>query len=67
MRPGDAHQLARRLEVLLESPGLCREMGARGRSRVEKEFSLELMLSRTENIYCQALDPPINLLDVASA
>lgn len=52
-RPGDAGQLARRLEVLLDSPGLCRAMGRRGRRRVAGEFSLDLMLDRTEAVYRQ--------------
>lgn len=55
-RPRDAGQLARRLDVLLDSPGLGREMGRRGRLRVATDFSLELMLDRTEAVYLRALD-----------
>jgi glycosyltransferase involved in cell wall biosynthesis len=55
VRPGDAVQLAGRLDVLLDSPGLCREMGRRGSQRVAREFSLDLMLDRTEAVYRQAL------------
>jgi glycosyltransferase involved in cell wall biosynthesis len=58
VRPGDAAQLAGRLDVLLDSPGLCREMGRRGRRRVVEDFSLEMMLDRTEQVYRQALGRP---------
>jgi glycosyltransferase involved in cell wall biosynthesis len=50
-KPGDAETLARRLELLLESPGLCREMGRRGRDRVRQTFSRRTMLDRTEALY----------------
>lgn len=55
VRPRDPRQLARRLDVLLDSPGLAREMGRRGRQRLEKEFTRDLMLDRTEQVYRQAL------------
>jgi len=58
VEPLDVSQLASRLEVLLSSPGLCREMGSRGRRRVEQEFSLDVMLDRTEKIYRQAAGLP---------
>ena len=35
---GDAVQLATSIDALLSNPELAREMGARGRERVEKEF-----------------------------
>ena len=53
--PGDAAALARKLDCLLDSPGLRREMGRRGRRRVAAEFSQETMLDRTEEIYRQVL------------
>lgn len=55
VRPADPRQLASRLEVLLDSPGLRREMGRRGRRRVTEDFSLDLMVDRTEQVYRQAL------------
>lgn len=58
VRPGDVRQLARRLDVLLDSASLCREMGRKGRLRVEQDFSLELMLDRTEAVYRRALNRP---------
>lgn len=53
--PGDPARLAGRLDCLLDSPGLRREMGRRGRSRAERDFSLDLMVERTEAVYRRAL------------
>ncbi len=53
--PGDAAALARKLESLLESPGLRVEMGRRGRQRIKSTFSRQDMLTRTEAVYLQAL------------
>ncbi|MBK7769101.1 MAG: glycosyltransferase family 4 protein [bacterium] len=49
--PGDPERLAIRLDCLLDSPGLRREMGRRGRSRVERDFGVGLMAERTESVY----------------
>jgi glycosyltransferase involved in cell wall biosynthesis len=38
---GDAERLAQALESLLTNPSRAREMGARGRDRIEKTFSFE--------------------------
>jgi len=53
--PGDPVRLAARLDCLLDSPGLRREMGRRGRARVERDFGLALMAERTESVYRDAL------------
>jgi glycosyltransferase involved in cell wall biosynthesis len=53
--PGDADVLARRLDCLLDSPGLRREMGRRGRERVRRRFTLDHMLDATEAVYMKAL------------
>lgn len=53
--PGDPGRLAARLDCLLDSPGLRREMGRRGRDRVARDFGLDLMVRRTEAVYRQAL------------
>lgn len=53
--PGDLAALARKLEVLVESPGLRREMGHRGRKRAQEEFSYARMLDATEAVYRRAL------------
>jgi glycosyltransferase involved in cell wall biosynthesis len=53
--PGDADALARRLDCLLDSPGLRREMGRRGRERVRRRFTLDHMLDATEVLYMKVL------------
>jgi len=53
--PQDARRLAVHLETLLHSPGLRREMGARGRARVATDFSLAAMVTGTENVYRKVL------------
>jgi glycosyltransferase involved in cell wall biosynthesis len=54
--PQDPGRLAGRLECLLDSPGLRREMGRRGRARVQRDFGLDLMVERTEAVYRLALE-----------
>jgi len=53
--PGDADALARRLDCLLDSPGLRGEMGRRGRERVRRHFTLDHMLDSTEALYMKVL------------
>jgi len=53
VRDGDV--LARRLDCLLDSPGLRREMGRRGRERVRRRFTLDHMLDATEALYLKVL------------
>ncbi|MFT5232451.1 MAG: glycosyltransferase involved in cell wall biosynthesis [Candidatus Krumholzibacteriia bacterium] len=53
--PQAESDLANRLECLLMSPGLRREMGARGRNRYLAQFSLERMVLETESVYQNAL------------
>jgi len=55
VEPGDADALARRLDCLLDSPGLRREMGRRGRERVRRRFTLDHMLDATEVLYMKVL------------
>jgi phosphatidylinositol alpha-1,6-mannosyltransferase len=47
---GDAGQLATSLEALLTDPGLGREMGSRGRERVEKEFRFNIFAKSLKKI-----------------
>jgi len=53
--PGDEKSLARKLDSLLDSPGLRREMGRRGLQRVAESFTHAKMLDRTEEVYRRAL------------
>ncbi|MCB1183177.1 glycosyltransferase family 4 protein [bacterium] len=48
---GDRAALANRLVCLLESAGLRREMGRRGRARHRERFTLARMLDATEALY----------------
>ena len=47
---GDAGQLATSLEALLSDPAMSREMGARGRDRVEKEFRFNIFAKSLKKI-----------------
>ena len=47
---GEADQLANSLQKLLADPALGREMGARGRERVEKEFHFETFANSLKHI-----------------
>jgi phosphatidylinositol alpha-1,6-mannosyltransferase len=47
---GDAGQLATSLEALLADPVLAREMGARGRERVEREFRFNVFAKSFKKI-----------------
>jgi phosphatidylinositol alpha-1,6-mannosyltransferase len=47
---GDAGQLATSLEALLADPALGREMGARGRERVEQEFRFNVFAKSLKKI-----------------
>jgi glycosyltransferase involved in cell wall biosynthesis len=53
VRPGDANELAGALNLLLDNPILRANFGRAGRNRVEKEFSVHAMTSRTLQIYNQ--------------
>ena len=47
---GDAAQLASALQTLLANPAFGREMGARGRERVEKEFHFQTFAKSLKHI-----------------
>ncbi len=51
----DATAVADALKKLIESPALRREMGARGRALVEKEFTLEKVNRETLILYDELL------------
>lgn len=53
--PGDGAALARKLEILMESPGLRAEMGQRGSKRAREEFSHARMVEATEALYLRLL------------
>ena len=49
--PGDINQIAQSMLTLLQSPQWAREMGQRGRKRVEKEFSIHRVVENYEECY----------------
>jgi L-malate glycosyltransferase len=55
VRPGDDETMADRIAALLANPSLAREIGAKGRGLVEREFSCEAQLERTEALYKRML------------
>ena len=53
--PGDDAGMAERIVSLLQEPERAREMGRRGREVVERKFSCEAQLARTEQLYARLL------------
>jgi glycosyltransferase involved in cell wall biosynthesis len=51
IEPGDTSTLAEVILSLTKDPERCREMGRRGRKRVEKEFTWEISASKLISIY----------------
>ena len=48
-------ELARALTILIQSPELRTKFGARGRERAEKEFSSNIVINATLNVYDELL------------
>ena len=55
VRPGDSTQMAQEAIKLLNSPGLRKKIGAKGRKRAEALFSWDVCLQKTLDIYHQVL------------
>ncbi|HWS87149.1 MAG TPA: glycosyltransferase [Pyrinomonadaceae bacterium] len=53
---GDDERMAARITDLLRDPARAREMGERGRERVEEQFSCDAQLARTEALYERLLE-----------
>jgi glycosyltransferase involved in cell wall biosynthesis len=51
----DPKSLAAKIEQLIRSPSLCRQLSAQARQWVEKEFALETMVSDTRAFYVAVL------------
>lgn len=52
--PGDAPALAGALTALLQNPAKARELGQRGRARLEKEFTVRAMARKHARVYIEA-------------
>lgn len=57
--PADASALARAINVLLDDPARRAAYGAAARTRVEREFSLEHMVSETVSLYEQLISTEV--------
>jgi glycosyltransferase involved in cell wall biosynthesis len=55
VRPGSPAEFAEAVVRLLKDPELSREMGLRGKQRVEKYFHQAKMVSATERLYEQLM------------
>jgi glycosyltransferase involved in cell wall biosynthesis len=51
VEPRDPEALAEAVARLLRDPALAKRLGAEGRKRQQREFSLEAMVGRIEDLY----------------
>jgi glycogen synthase len=56
VQPGDAGEISRAVNRLLKDPELSREMGKKGRARVEAHFSWEMIAERTRKMYSEIIN-----------
>ncbi len=52
---GDTRALAQKILYLMEHPGIAKEMGKKGREKIEKEFSLDVILPQMREFYKEIL------------
>ncbi|MCW1311248.1 MAG: glycosyltransferase family 4 protein [Candidatus Parvarchaeota archaeon] len=52
---GDIKGLSEKIVYLMEHEEIAKEMGKRGRERIEREFSLNVILPQMEMLYCEIL------------
>ena len=55
VHPGRADELAGALNTLIANPSLCAEYGGAAQRRVESEFGVDLMVSKTLEVYDEVL------------
>jgi glycosyltransferase involved in cell wall biosynthesis len=61
--PSEPDALASAINRLLSNPHLCAEFGTTARRRVESEFSAEVMVSKTLEVYHEVLADPAKATD----
>lgn len=54
-KPGDVHDLAEKMRMLLDDPSKRQEMGKRGRAKVEKQYAWPVIIPRLVRVYKQVL------------
>ncbi|MGE5624351.1 MAG: glycosyltransferase [Bacillota bacterium] len=54
--PGDIDAIAGAVCMLLKNPSLAAQLGAQARERVVREFSFEVVVGRTQDLYFELLD-----------
>jgi len=52
----DVKRLAEKILFLYEHPDICKEMGKNGRKRIEKEFSLNVIIDQMKRLYTEILE-----------
>ncbi len=57
---GDVKGLAEKILYLMEYPEVANTMGKKGRERIEKEFSLDIILRQMEALYKEILESEYN-------
>jgi glycosyltransferase involved in cell wall biosynthesis len=57
--PRDVDALATALRQAIAQPGLCAELGMRGRRLVEREFSLDVVIRDTLAVYAELVTMPV--------
>lgn len=53
--PGDSDNLSQNILSLMDSPQKAKQMGKKGRLRIEQEFTLQTMTEKTEDLYKRLL------------
>lgn len=56
---GDVKGLAEKTKYLMENPQLAKEMGKKGREKIEREFSLKVILKDMKKLYKEILEEGI--------
>jgi glycosyltransferase involved in cell wall biosynthesis len=57
---GDVKALSEKIKYLLEHPEIAKEMGKKGREKVEKDFSFDAILPQMEKLYKEILESGYN-------
>ena len=61
VEPGNVEELVQALDIILDNPGLAREMGSLGRNRVTKMFGVEGTIGGYEKIYKELIAGKVGL------